>query len=96
MTKCNTHKIIFLENLKNVSDVSSEFGEIYQINAECPVCRYTLNDDEIRDTLLSLYSKEIADLVYSAFNNKRAYLKDVASLTEKGISINFAPKIENQ
>lgn len=93
MQNCN-HRVVFLENS---DDENVNLILIYarSLVGRCPVCKDELDKEEIRDALLEMYSPEVAELIFVAFENKRSYLAAVSKLSANGITTALSPRVDN-
>ncbi|MEK7538846.1 MAG: hypothetical protein AAB552_03310 [Patescibacteria group bacterium] len=93
MTNCK-HKVVFSEEYKSIYN-GSELTHVWGISDGCPVCGHGLDDEEAKIALSQMYVREVAELVFTAFENKRDYLKAVSELSANGITTTLSPKVAN-
>lgn len=93
MQKCK-HKVRFVETLDIKGSYQRHYNE-WRIAGGCILCVEMWKDDDIKSGLLQTYTQEIAELIFTAFESKRTYLKAVSELSANGIITTLSPKVAN-
>jgi hypothetical protein len=90
MENCK-HKVGFKESRRDKPNRAGESHE-WHLNSACFVCGRDLTNTEVKKALLQIYTHEIADLIFIAFEHRKNYLQISSTLSSNGISINFLPE----
>lgn len=87
---CN-HKIAFLEESKDYGNHEGRMHE-WILKSECLLCGGGLKDEEIKIALSQMYAQEIAELVFVAYQSKRACYEALSKLSANGITTSLSPQ----
>ncbi len=82
MKNCK-HYVVFKTH--KGESVGLDSGTTWEISATCPICCCELSGEVLRTALSRLYSDEVTEHIFAAFENKQRYLALATNLSHMGI-----------